>query len=149
MGFTTVDIYLHNPEKPTEYRQVALLADTGAMYAIVPSKLLNDLGIKSLGRRRFTLANGQRIDREIGGVLYRLGEYSGHAPVIFGEEGDLSILGVTALEALGLQVDPVTKQLKPAELLLLEMFIYQPTPFIPLPYKERGNWLCKRGFASL
>ena len=133
MGFTTVDIYLHNPEKPTEYRQVALLADTGAVYAIVPSNILNDLGIKSLGRRSFTLANGQRIEREIGGALYRLGEYSGHAPVIFGEEGDQSILGVTALEALGLQVDPVTKQLKPAELLLLEMFIYQPTPFIPLP----------------
>ena len=119
MGSITVDIYLHNPEKPTEYRQVALLADTGAMYAIVPGNILNDLGIKSLGRRRFTLANGQRVEREIGGALYRLGPYCGHAPVIFGEEGDLSILGVTALEALGLQVDPVTKQLKPIEVLLL------------------------------
>ena len=64
MGFTTVDIYLHNPEKPTECRQVALLADTGTMYAIVPGKILNDLGIKSLGRRRFTLANGQKIEKK-------------------------------------------------------------------------------------
>ena len=119
MGFTTIDIYLHNPEKPTEYRQVALLADTGAMYTVVPGKVLNDLGIKPLARRNFTLANGQKIERDIGGALYRFGEYSGHAPIIFGEEADQSLLGVTTLEALGLQVDPITKQLKPVELLLL------------------------------
>lgn len=119
MGFTSVEIYIHNPEEPTRCRQVTLLVDTGAMYTIVPAKILEDLGIKSLGRRKFTLANGQKIDRYIGGALYKLGEYSGHAPVIFGEEGDYSILGVTSLEALGLQIDPVTKQLKPTELLLL------------------------------
>jgi len=119
MGFTSVKIYIHNPEKPTECCQVTLLADTGAMYSIVPSKILDNLGIKPLGRRKFTLANGQKIERNIGGALYKLGEYSGHAPVIFGEESDHPILGVTTLEALGLQVDPVTKQLKPTELLLL------------------------------
>jgi len=27
--------------------------------------------------------------------------------------------------------------------------IYQPTPFIPLPYKVRGKWLYKGGEASL
>ena len=64
MGFTTVNIYLHNPEKPAEYRQVALLADTGAMYTVVSGKILKDLGIKSLGRRSFTLANGHKIERD-------------------------------------------------------------------------------------
>ncbi|MBS7629139.1 hypothetical protein KEJ23_04095 [Candidatus Bathyarchaeota archaeon] len=39
--------------------------------------------------------------------------------VIFGEKEDTPLLGVTTLEELGLEVDPVTKQLKPAALLLL------------------------------
>jgi len=76
MGFTSVEIYIHNPEKPTQYRQVTLLVDTGTMYTFVPAKILEGLGIQSLSRRKFTLANG-------------------------------------------LQIDPVTKQLKPTELLLL------------------------------
>jgi predicted aspartyl protease len=39
--------------------------------------------------------------------------------VIFAEEADTPILGATALEAMGLQVDPVTKELEPLELLML------------------------------
>lgn len=119
MGFTTVEVILHNPEIPTKGREINLIADTGAMYTIVHSSILDDLGIKPFSWRRFTLANGERIERDIGGALYRVGEYRWHAPVIFGEEGDQSILGVTALEALGLQMDPVSGQLKPIELLLL------------------------------
>lgn len=119
MGFTSVEIYIHNPEEPTRYHQVTLLVDTGAMYTIVPAKILEDLGIKPLWRRSFTLTNGQRIERNLGGALYRYKEYGGHAPLIFGEESDHLVLGVTALEAMGLEVDPVTKQLKPSELLLL------------------------------
>jgi predicted aspartyl protease len=40
-------------------------------------------------------------------------------PVIFGEKGDPAILGVTALEIFGLEVDVVRGVLKEAELLLL------------------------------
>ena len=119
MGFTTVEVLVHNPEKPAECRAVNLLADTGAMYSIIPRHVLDNLGIKPLYRRRFTLANGERIEREIGGALYRVKEYGGHAPVIFGEEADKPILGVTALEAMGLQVDPMTREVKPTELLPL------------------------------
>ena len=40
-------------------------------------------------------------------------------PWFFGVNEDKPLLGVTALEEMALQVDPVTKQLKPIELLLL------------------------------
>jgi predicted aspartyl protease len=39
--------------------------------------------------------------------------------IIFGEEKDMAILGVTALEALGLEVDPIKNVLKEAQLLML------------------------------
>ena len=35
------------------------------------------------------------------------------APVFFGAAKDTPVLGATALEALGYQVDPVSKELKP------------------------------------
>jgi len=38
---------------------------------------------------------------------------------MFGEGENHQIWSITALKALGLQVDPVSKQLKPAELSLL------------------------------
>jgi hypothetical protein len=38
---------------------------------------------------------------------------------VFGEPGDAAVLGVTALEALGYQLDPVTKRLKLAEILMV------------------------------
>ena len=119
MGFTTVEVLVHNPEKPAESRAVNLLADTGAMYSIIPRHILDNLGIEPRWRRKFSLANGQKTERDGSGALYIVGEYEGHAPVIFGEERDKPILGVTALEAMGLQVDPVTHELKPTELLLL------------------------------
>ena len=40
-------------------------------------------------------------------------------PVVFGEDGDPAVVGVTALEILGLEVGVVRGVLKEAELLLL------------------------------
>ncbi|WP_243674730.1 hypothetical protein [Vulcanisaeta distributa] len=43
----------------------------------------------------------------------------GAVTMIFGEEGDINVLGVTALESLGLEVDVVRGTLKETEQLLL------------------------------
>jgi predicted aspartyl protease len=42
-------------------------------------------------------------------------------PVIFGEAADQPVLGVTALEMMGLEVDPVRGELRPTEFLLLSV----------------------------
>jgi len=120
MGFTKVKVEICNPKMPEKWKEVELLADTGAMYSVVQSGTLKKLEIEPIGKRKFTLANGEKIEREIGGALYRIGEYEGYASVIFGLGSDKVLLGVTALEEMGLQVDPITKELKPAELLLFK-----------------------------
>jgi hypothetical protein len=38
---------------------------------------------------------------------------------MFGEPEDMPVLGTTALESLGYQLDPVSKRLKPTELLMI------------------------------
>jgi len=45
----------------------------------------------------------------------------GGADVIFGEEGDSRLLGSFTLEALGLSLDPLRRELKPLTMLLARL----------------------------
>ena len=88
----------------------------GAIYTVVPKKILHELGISPHSKRSFILANGEKFERQLGSadVLYR--KRHGAATVVFGEKGDFPLLGVTALEALGLIFDPLQRRLKPVAL---------------------------------
>jgi clan AA aspartic protease len=115
MGFTKVTVLLRGP-KGSE--RVELLADTGALLTSVPREILERVGIVPFGKRKLKTYGGT-VEREVGAAEI---EYEGvriGTTVIFGEKGDEPILGVTALEALGYEVDPVTKKLKPTELLMV------------------------------
>ena len=46
-----------------------MVVDTGAMYSLVSGHILENIGIRALERRVFTLANGERIERGFGGAL--------------------------------------------------------------------------------
>jgi len=60
-----------------------------------------------------------------------------YTTVVFGEENDTQVLGVTALEELGMQVDPVTGELKPMEPLLLGIYktVIEPQGFLSELFK--------------
>ncbi|MEM2194001.1 MAG: hypothetical protein QW803_05985 [Candidatus Methanomethylicia archaeon] len=59
------------------------------------------------------------MERNVGVTVFEYEDTRAGASVIFGEAEDTPVLGATALEALGYQVDPVTKQLKPIGLLMI------------------------------
>jgi len=67
----------------------------------------------------FYSINNQRLARDVGVSLIEVMGRRWLTNVIFGEEGDNEVLGVTTLEQLGLQVDPVSRQIKPLPLYLL------------------------------
>jgi len=119
MGFTYVKVRLHNPADLTKFDEIRLLVDTGAIFSSVPRLLLEKLGIRPIERRGLRIYGGEIVERDIGGLVFEYGGNRTIAPVIFGETKDTSVLGATALEALGYQVDPTTKQLKPTELLMI------------------------------
>ena len=119
MGFTKTVVEVANAERPDLKADVELLVGSGASYSVVAEDFLRRLQVRPLEEREFTLANGERIRRKVGGVRVRVGERMGFCSVIFGEMHDQPVLGVTALEELGLELDPTTKQLRPAELFLL------------------------------
>jgi predicted aspartyl protease len=86
---------------------------------LVPRPVLARLGIAEQGKRRFRLADGTTIERAVGiAALKVAGQITG-TDVIFGEPNDKPLIGVTALEQIGLAPDPVTGQLKPLEMLLV------------------------------
>lgn len=118
MGFTQVRVTIINPVSALE-SNVDLLVDTGALLTFVPRKILESLGIKPIGKRRLRVYGGQVIERQVGAALVKYGDVQAGVTVLFAEEKDVAVLGATALEALGYQVDPVTKQLKPVELLMV------------------------------
>jgi len=118
MGFTHVEIDLANVADPGRHRGVQFLVDTGALLTVVPTPILEELSIQPIGERSFRGFGGV-VRRRIGVAQFRYQDSVAGASVIFGEEDDTPVLGVTALEALGYQVDPTTQQLKAVESLQL------------------------------
>ena len=64
------------------------------------------------GQRTYGLADGSdiRMDITVGRVEF-MGEVVG-ATIVMGEEGAEPLLGVTALESVGIEVDPLNQTLK-------------------------------------
>lgn len=85
----------------------------------IPRDVLERLGVAAFSRLPFTLADGRRLERDITAVLLTIDGRKAPVPVAFGEPGEEAVLGATALEGLGLMVDPVAKKLVPRDLLAL------------------------------
>ena len=118
VGFIKVRVGVYNPQMPEKVVEVEGVVDTGAVYTVVRRDILESLGIKPLERRRFK-AFGGYVERDVGEAGLALAGRRRVVPVIFGEADDAVVVGVTALEIFGLEVDPVRGVLKEAELLLL------------------------------
>lgn len=118
MGLTVLEIEVGNPANPDVMEKVEFLIDSGAIYSVVPSVILSKLEIKPLTKQEFRLADGTKIVRQKGVAIFKYGELIGGADVIFGEAGDSVLLGAFTLEALGLSLDPLKRELKPIPMIL-------------------------------
>ena len=99
--------------------KIDFLVDSGAIYSVVPASVLRKLGIKPLrAQEEFRLADGSKIQRRKGIALFRYEGKEGGADVIFGKPGDSTLLGALTLEALGLALDPIRRELKPLPMIL-------------------------------
>ena len=123
MGMTTVHARVLNPADISRESEVEFIIDSGAVYSVIPRTVLEALGIAPHSRRRFHLADGRAIEREMGFALFDyLGERTGTS-VIFGEEGDAALMGVTTLEGFGFIFDPIRRELRP---MVLRLFHHCP-----------------------
>jgi hypothetical protein len=65
-------------------------------------------------RRRVVTIAGQVTEREAAEVLITLEGRTLHTVCLFGDTGDLDVLGAYTLEGFGLGIDPVQRKLIPA-----------------------------------
>lgn len=113
MGLTVLEIEVGNPANPMVTEEVDFVIDSGAVYSVVPTLILERLGVKPLSKQEFRLADGTRIARRKGRALFKFGDLVGVADVLFGEQGDSHLLGSVTLETLGFALDPLRRELKP------------------------------------
>jgi clan AA aspartic protease len=112
MGATQVTVSVVNPADPNRRWDGLFLVDTGSIDCYVPANRLREIGIQPIGKRTAELADGTEISLEVGVAQVEfMGEGVG-ATVIFGRDDAEPLLGVTALESVGIEVDPQNQRLK-------------------------------------
>ncbi|HUL04161.1 MAG TPA: hypothetical protein VLV16_13150 [Gemmatimonadales bacterium] len=112
MGTFRVDIEIENPARPGDRRTVrSLLVDTGAELSWVPAEILESLGVERNNRWRFRQADGTVLERWTGIVVLSVAGRRTGDDVVFGQPGDLVLLGSRTLEGLNLRVEPVAQRL--------------------------------------
>lgn len=120
MGATYVDVTIRNPADPQRSWTGKFLVDTGAFDSLVPRAHLEAIGLQPRGRREYVLADGRAIalDITIAEIEFE-GEIVG-GTVIYGDDDAEPLLGATALESGGFEVDPRSETLKRLPAVLLK-----------------------------
>jgi len=112
MGLTRVTTKitaLSNGEKSYE---AVFLVDTGATDSLVPAPELEKIGLRREGKMAYELADGEVREYAYGlARIQFMGEITA-GRVIFGDPDCEPLLGVTALESVGIMVDPASKTLR-------------------------------------
>ena len=120
MGATYVDVTIRNPADPKRSWTGPFLVDTGAFDSLVPRARLAASGLEPRGVREYSLANGERVTLEVTVAEIEFeGEIVG-GTIVYGDEDSEALLGVTALESSGFEVDPRNQALKRLPAVLLK-----------------------------
>jgi predicted aspartyl protease len=112
MGTLRTTVGVENVSQLGQIRELPeTLVDTGSEFTWIPRPILESLDISVQRRQGFLLADGSRVDRDIGYAIIHAGGAATADDVVFGEESDFTLLGVRSLEGLNLRLDVVRKQL--------------------------------------
>jgi len=114
LGHLYASVKIFNKEG-SKYKEVSLHVDTGSTYSWINKTVLKELGIIPKGIKKFRTIEGKIVEREIGEAVVECEGERATTVIVFSETGDASVLGVHALEGLGLTVDPTTERLKKVE----------------------------------
>jgi predicted aspartyl protease len=112
MGTFRIDVTIENVDGARERASFsAVLVDTGAELSVFPGSVLEEIGIERLKELRFRQADGSVITRWTGSARVYAAETVTNDEIVFGEPGDLTLLGTRSIEGLNLKVDPIAKRL--------------------------------------
>jgi clan AA aspartic protease len=111
MGITSVPVTVRNLADPSQFWEGSFVVDTGAVDCVVPRQRLEAIGLTSRSKRLYTLADGSKIEMDITTAQVEfMGEIAG-VTIAMGDDSCEPLLGVTALESMGIEVDPHNQEL--------------------------------------
>jgi len=115
MGMFKKKVRVSNSKNRELFFEEEFWVDTGALYSFVPEDRLERIGVEPAATRNLVLADGRQETRLLGFCDFQIEGLEGNipCPVIFAPKGSLLLLGATALENFGVEVDPINKRLKP------------------------------------
>jgi clan AA aspartic protease len=111
MGLTHVAVKVRNRDS-TETFSANFLVDTGATDSMVPARELKRIGIEPTGKKTYEVATGELQQFDVAYADISFLDETLTSRVIFGPDDAEPILGVIALESMGVIVDPVNQTLK-------------------------------------
>jgi len=113
MGIFYIDAEIVNVRRPSRTVHVAkLLVDSGSEFTWIPESTLHRIGVQVAKKdQSFTMANGQSITRPTGYAIIRAHGFETVDEVVFGQPGDLTLLGARTLEGFGAVLDARAKRL--------------------------------------
>jgi len=112
MGTTKVTVTVRNPAQPERTWEGLFLVDPATVNCLVQAKHLRAIGLEPQGKRRCVEADGTEVERDVAGVQV---EFMGDvtcSTAIFADDNAEPVLGLTALESVGIEVDPRTQRLR-------------------------------------
>lgn len=112
MGLLRTDVEIESHLREGDRRLLRdALVDTVAELSWAPAAVLESLGITRRKSVRFQQADGTILERWVGFAIVHAGGTFTNDEVVFGEPGDLVLLGARSLEGLNLKVDLIGKRL--------------------------------------
>jgi len=113
VGVFHVDCVAAGIGRPRKFVRVeGLLVDTGSEFTWMPASVLAGAGVRVAKKDlEFVMANGQTITRSTGYAILRSDDFETVDEVVFGQAGDLTLLGARTLEGFGATVEPRKKRL--------------------------------------
>lgn len=112
MNRITTNATLRSYACPTMTYVADFFVDTDATNCLAPAAELSKIGIARVGKTIYRLSDGRIKEYAFGLVEIVFMDEITAGRVIFGPDNAEPILGVTALESVGITVDPTTRTLK-------------------------------------
>lgn len=92
-------------------QEIEFLVDTGSFYTFLPAGLAESMGIDLPVTSRAALADSREAEVRVGVAYLRLGDREGGI-MVAAMNVPMPLLGASALEILGLKVDPANEVLE-------------------------------------
>lgn len=111
MGYVRVRCRIRNPASG-QTKELELLADSGSWYVAFPVGVADSLGLRTVGREKVTLADGNEREVDLVLIVISILDRETHALAAIIDAPE-PILGTSVMELLGLVIDPKDGEVRP------------------------------------